>query len=230
MENDKEQLLEWQKTKSPELFAALYGRFQPLVNSVVNKYRTTGLAPSTLRTQANVQLIKAMETFNGNKGTQPITHVYNSLNKVQRLANESLISGHIPEQRSMKRSLFTITKENLGDELGREANNSEMADSLHWSIGEVERMNKELRGETTASSAPFDFYGNSNTSESKDKILLDYLYNELSGPKKLVFEYSLGYGGKPILSNKEIGKKMNLGEMAIHRMKRSMAEQIKDYR
>ena len=51
--DDKEEIMKWQTTRDPQVFAGLVGRYQPVVNSVVNKYRTTGLAPATLRAQAS---------------------------------------------------------------------------------------------------------------------------------------------------------------------------------
>ena len=228
--DDKQQLLEWQKTKDPALFATMVMRYQPVLNSVVNKFRTTGLAPATLKAEATTQLIKAFETYDPSKNTQPTTHIWNNLQKVQRMASESLMSGHIPESRNLKRSTFTIVQDNLADQLGREPNNTEMSDELGWNIREVERMQSEMKGETTASNAPFDFYGSSTKGESKDKVLVDYLYQELYGPEKVIFEHTFGYGGKKLLNNKEIANKLKINEMQVHRMKRSMAERIKQMR
>lgn len=228
--DDREKLMEWQKTRSPDTFAELIMRYQPVVNSVVNKYRTTGLPTATLRAQANTQLIKAFETYDPKKQTQPTTHIWNNLQKVQRIASQSLMSGHIPEARMMKRSTFQIVQDNLTQQLGREPNNTEMADELNWNIREVERMNSELKGETTASNAPFDFYGASTKDELKDKTLIDYLYHELHGDQKLVFEYTYGYGGKHVLNNKQIADKMGISEMQVHRIKKQMSDRIKEMR
>ena len=228
--DDKQNLLDWQQTRDPHKFAELVIRYQPVINSVVNKYRTTGLPTATLRAQATTQLIKAFESYNPNKGTQPTTHIWNNLQKVQRMASESLMSGHVPEVRNMKRSTFTIVQDNLQDQLGREPNSAEMADELGWNIREVDRMQSEMKGETTASNAPFDFYGSSTKGESRDKTMVDYLYHELDGKQKLIFEYTFGYGGKPVLNNKEISKKLNINEMQVHRIKKQMSERIKEMR
>ena len=228
--NDKEQLLEWQKTKSPELFAALYGRYQPLIGSVVSKYRTTGLAPATLRANANVQLLKAFESYDGSHNTQPITHIYNALNKVQRLASESLLSGHIPEARNMKRATFAIVKENLQDQLGREASVDELSDELAWSPRETQRMLSEEKGETTASGAAFDFYGSSTKQMPKDVELIQYMYHELNPTQKIIFEHTFPYYGKQQMNNKELAKILSTSEMAIHREKKKMSDKIKSYR
>ena len=125
---DQAMIMQWQKTSDPQLFADLVVRYQPVINSVVNKYRTVGVSPSTLRAQATTQLIKAINSYDPNKGAQPTTHIWNNLQKVQRLASESQMSGHIPENRNLKRATFTITRDNLTDRLGREPNVDEMSD------------------------------------------------------------------------------------------------------
>lgn len=230
MDDRTQKILDWQKSRDPKLFTELVIDYQPVVNSVVNKYRSVGVSPSTLRTQATTQLIKAFKSYDPEKGTQPTTHVWNQMQKVQRVATESLTSGHMPEYRNIKRSTFVTVRDNLADRLGYEPSVDEMADELKWSRSEVSRMNAELGGEVTASKAEFDFYGKSLQMESRDKLLLDYMYHDLRGRDKTIFEYSLGVGGRPKLSNKEIAVRLGTNEMAIHRAKKAMAEKLKRFR
>jgi DNA-directed RNA polymerase specialized sigma subunit len=222
--------MEWQRTKDPQLFAEMVVRYQPIVNSVVNKYRTWGVSAPTLRAKANTQMIKALQTFKDTGGAAPSTHIWNNLQKVQRLAGASLQSGHIPEARNLKRVTFKTVMENLTDQLGHEPSAQQMADELGWDVREVGRMNSELGGETTASNAEFDFYGNSATSENRDMALADYLYHELDDKDKVIFEHAFGYAGKPKLNNKQIAANLGTNEMAITRAKRRMADKIRSYR
>lgn len=230
MSTDKEMIAQWQKGQDPQLFADLMIRYQPVVNSVVSRYRTVGVSPATLRAQATTQLIKAMKSYDPNRGAQPTTHIWNNLQKVQRVAAESLTSGHIPEHRNLKRATFTIMRDNLNDRLGREPSTSEMSDELGWNQKEVGRMEHELGGEAVASQAPFEFYGNSVTSENPDIALIDYLYHDLDGRDKVIFEHTFGYGGKKIMNNKQIAKKLNTNEMAVHRAKKRLSQKVRSYR
>ena len=219
---------EWQRTRNPATLAELSLRYQPVVHSVVNKFKTTGVSTDTLRTKANAQLLMALHTYDPNQNASPTTHIWNNLQKVQRLAGESLQSGHIPEHRSMKMSIFKTTRDNLIDRLGYEPSNAQMADEMGWSQAEVQRMNEEMAGEVTASNAEFDFYGNSKQFESKDRMLADYLYHELGDRDKVIFEHTFGYGGKPVLKNNEIAKLLGVNEMSIHRAKKRMSDRIKE--
>ncbi len=220
----------WQKTRDPETFGKLITRFNPLVYKFAHQYSGTGVSKQALTTKARAQLIKSLNTYDPKNNTQPITHVYNNMKKLNRMASESLTSGHIPEARSLKMATFKSTVDNLNDRLGRDASTDEIADELSWDPVEVGRMNSELSGETTASKAGFDFYGNSTQEESADKALVDYMYMELKGPEKVIFEHTFGYGGKPVLKNKEIATKLNTNEMYVSRTKKKLSGRLKEYR
>jgi len=230
MDNESQKILEWQKSKNPVIFTELMSKYQPIVNSVVNKYRTVGISPPVLKCEASAQLVKAFNTYNPKMGAAPSTYIWNQMQKVQRVATESLSSGHIPEYRNLKKSTFLTVKTNLENRLGYEPSVDDLADELKWDRSEVARMNAELGGEVTASQAEFDFYGNDIQNKSKDYALAEYLYHELKGKEKTVMEHVFGFGGKPILNNKEIAKKLNTNEMAVVRMRKKLAEKIKEYR
>lgn len=221
---------EWQKTKDSAIFGQLMTRYNPVVHKFSNQFGTAGVNKNAIKSKARAQVIRAISSYNPNAGTQPITHVYNNLKKLNRVATNSLTSGHIPESRALKMSTYKSTVDNLEDRLGREANNIEIADELKWSVKEVGRMNNELTGETTASNAEFDFFGNSTSGKSRDAELIDYMYMELDGKDKVVFEHTFGYGGKKKLNNKDIAGKLKTNEMAVGRIKKRLSQKIRDYR
>jgi len=230
MTQEEQWINDWQTKKDPAAFSELFVRYQPVMHKFVNSYKKGGISEATLKLQANTQLKRAIDSYNPEMNTQPITHVYNHMQKIQRAAVESLTSGRIPENRKFELSTFNVAKGNLEDRLGREPSIEEMADEMKIDKVKVGRMMKELGGETNASAAQFDFYGNGTQFENVDKALLDYLYYELTGPEKVVFEYTFGYGGRPQLQNNEIAVKLNTNPMAITRMKKKMSDRIKSYR
>ena len=227
---DSEMIANWQKNKDDETFIELQNRFSPIVHKTVNQYRTTGVSNAALYANAQTNLMKAFETYDPKHNTQPITHVYNYMKKVQRVASDSLMSGHIPEARNIKKATFQTAIINLKDRLGYEPNIDEICDELGWNKKEAARMMNELSGETTASNAQFDFYGQSRQEQSKDSILSDYLYHELDPKQKTIFEYTYGYNGKPKLTNSEIAKKMKVNDMYITRAQSKMGERLASFR
>jgi len=228
--DDMRNLTDWQRTKDPAMFANLMIRYQPVVNQVVNKYRTVGVSPSTLKAHATSQMIKAFQSYDPTKGTQPTTHIWNNLQKVQRVAAESLSSGHIPEQRNLKRATFITTRDNLKDRIGYDPSAADMADELGWNINEVSRMNAEATNEISASSMQHDFYTNSSSNAGNDKELVDYLYQKADPKDRVVLEHTFGFGGKPVLNNKKLAEKLGTNEMFVGRAKKRLSEQMRSYR
>ena len=226
---DMDRIHNWQKNKDPNSLIEIMTRYQPIVNTVVNKFGTTGVSKETLKAKANAQLLRAIDSYDPKYQASPTTHVWNNLQKVQRLASESLQSGHIPEHRNMKMAIFKSVRDNLTDRIGYEPSISQMADEMNWSQAEVQRMNEEMAGEVTASNADFDFYGNAKQIEHKDMALANYLYQELDGKDKVIFEHTFGYGGKPILKNKELAVKLKTNEMFVHRAKKRLADKLRTY-
>jgi len=230
MTKEQDQIVEWQKSKDPQLFTELLIKYRPVVNKIVGQYKTVGVSPETLKAEATAQLIKSFKSYNPSYDTQPITHIWNNLKKVQRTASSSLMSGHIPESRALKKSTFNIVKDNLTDRLGYEPSTAEMSDELGWSRKEVAMMTKELGWESPYSKMKYDYYGSTVNTENPDKALADYVYHELDKKDKVIFEHTFGYAGKPLLSNKEIADKLHVNEMWIHRAKKRLSEKIKSYR
>lgn len=228
-QDDINKIKNWQKTRDPMLLTEMLVRYQPIVNTIVGKYGTTGVSRETLKAKANAQLLRSLNSYDPKHQASPTTHVWNNLQKVQRMASESLQSGHIPEHRNMKMAIFKSVRDNLTDRMGYEPNNQQMSEEMGWSQAEVQRMQEELAGEVTASNAEFDFYGNARQFANRDRELVDYLYHELDGKDKVIFEHTFGYGGKPILKNKDLAVKLKTNEMFIHRAKKRLADKIRDY-
>lgn len=222
---------EWQKDKDPAKFMALRSVYNPMIHKTVNSYKTTGLPKATVNARANAEFVNAMSSYKPNKNTQFSTHVFNYLRKVQRTAVSSLTSSTIPENRRFKMATYNTAKMNLSDELHRDPTSHELSDVLSWSPKEVAKYEKELGGEVTASGASFDYYGNSNVEDNKDMNLLTYMYHgNISPQEKLFMEHKHGFGGKKILSNKDIANKLKTNEMAITRMSKKLSDELKAYR
>lgn len=228
--NEVERVVQWQKTKDPNLLAEMVIKYQPTINTFVNRYRTTGVSQAALRAKANAQMLRALRTYDPRHKTAPNTHIWNNLKKVQRIAGESLQSGHVPEYRSFKRATFTTVHQNLTDRYGHEPSVADMANELKWSQREVSRMYSELGKEVPSSAITFDSYGSADPGTIKDMRIADYLYHESNNKDKVIMEHVFGYGGKKKLKNKEIAKLLNTNEMEIVRARKKLAEKIRSLR
>ena len=205
--------------------------FQPLIHSQVNKFRNSGLPPSVLGAEGQRLAFDALKSYNPNKGAALNTHIINNMRNIHRLVQQNQQVGKIPEARGMKMVTYKNVRSNLEDQISREPSVDEMADAMGWSLAETDRMEREIHGElTTGKIEGAEFYGEANTRANKDIETMRYLYKELFGNDKVIFEHTFGYGGKPILNNKDIAVKLHTNEMAITRAKRKLAQKAQTYR
>lgn len=229
-EQEHELWHDWKKTGDDNKALQLMQSYQPLIFSSVNKFSSANVPKSVLVAEGQKLAFDAIKSYDPKRGAALNTHIHNNLRNLNRIVYENVNVGKIPEARSMKAVTFMNVKSNLTDRLSREPSISEVADEMSWSEREVSRMENELAGElTTGKIEGAEFYGQALNKMGKDQELMSYAYNDLTGKDKVIFEHSTGYGGKPVLSNKDIAKKLRTNEMAITRAKRRLAEQIKSY-
>jgi DNA-directed RNA polymerase specialized sigma subunit len=222
---DARNVFSWQQNRDAETYLTLVKRFRPITESFVKSFKTSGVSPLALRAQADSQFIKAISTYKPGMETAPSTHIWNNLQKIKRVSMRSLQSGHIPEHRNIKKSTFVTVKDNLTDRLGYEPSVQDLSEELGWSMEEVARMDNELGSEIPESTFENQFYKGTDGTQ-KEKALADYLYMELDGKEKKVFEWTFGYGGKPILNSREIAKKIGENEMYVSRTKKKLSSKL----
>ena len=223
---------QWKKTGDDNKALQLMQSYQPLIFNTVNKFSSSNVPRSVLAAEGQRLAFDAIKTYDPKKGAGLNTHIHNNLRNLNRMTYENMSVGNIPESRAMKVVTFKNVKTNLEDKLGRDPSMSEMADEIGWSHAEVGRMEHELAGELSTGKVEgaSEFYGQAINNMGHDQELVNYMYHELSGKDKVIFEHTFGYGGKPLLNNKEIAKKLRTNEMAITRSKRKMATKIQSYK
>ena len=65
---------------------------------------------------------------------------------------------------------------------------------------------------------------------SEEEDIKNYIYTALETPEqKLIFEHTLGYGGKPILSTKDIANKIHKNPSYVLKKRKQMGKIMHDY-
>lgn len=211
----------WKTKKDPEAFQQLYQHFEPAIQATVYKWNNN-FEPGTLETIGKVQLVKAFESYDPKKNTSLNTHVYNYLQKMSRYVFNYGEAVRMPENLRLKMGSFIAAFEHLRDQLGRDPTVDELADELAWSRKNVQKMLDYYYSENMESKinfVPVDYY------DSKDAVI-ESVYQTLSPEEKLVFEHLTGYGGKPILSAKEIAKKLKTSPASVTRIRDKLLEKF----
>lgn len=214
----------WVAHKKPEHFAELYKEFEPMINMMINKWNAN-IDPRALKGIAKVQLLKALETYNPNKGTALSTHIYNYLQKLSRYSMSYGEAIRMPENLRLKVGALLDAIDKLKEKLGREPTIDELADELSWPKSEIERIQRYMYEEKVEGGQSIpqiaDFY-------DAESAVIESVYRSLPPQEKLVFEHLTGYGGKPILKANEIAKKLKVTPSQISQIKKKIVKKFEE--
>jgi len=211
----------WKADPNQENLEPLLQALQPLINKRVSEFRGAPVPPAAIRGMANVAVWKAINGYNPKKGASLGTYATWHLKKVSAFVAKHQNVGRIPEHRVHKIREFKTVKADLAERLGRPPDGLQLADALGWTLAEVTRMENELVEDLQASrNLEPDLLP--EIESSRDRQVLRYIYQDLTPDERLVFEYSLGYNGKPELKAGEIAKVMGISQPKVSRLRRKI--------
>lgn len=211
----------------PEDLRPLLRSFQPLIKSKAAVYRgKVNLIPdAAIDAEFQLRFVDALRSYDPQKGSLG-TYVYRYLDKAKRFITENQNVGRIPENRVYKIKLFSTTKEDLYEALGRPPTQEELGDKLGWSVEEVDRMEAEQRKDLLSTGFEEDPFV---VVPSKSEEVLRLFKYELAGKEREVYEYLTGYGRPRLSSTGDIAKKVGLPDYQVSRIKHSIKNKLARY-
>jgi len=222
---------DWSKDKDPYKLNDLLVSFKPMIKSTVRKWSGGGISDSVLRSKAEVQAVKAFNSYDPDKGTSLSTHVFNNMKKVSRIVYENQNVSRIPEHRITKIGTFNNVKSYLEGRLDRDPTSSELASELGWSLKDVNKMEHALQQDLLVSNDLLGDYSMQSThSDERDRDVVDFIYYELDEREKQVFEYLTGKYGKPKLAAGKIAVKLGMSDATVSRIRKSIEKKIIKHR
>jgi DNA-directed RNA polymerase specialized sigma subunit len=173
---------EWKKTGSKKALGALVGHLQPIIFSEVR--RASGSLPETaLSAEAKYWAVRALQTYDPDRGVAVSTHVMNYLPKVRRLNYKYQNMARLPENLHLQYTDFQNTISHLENTLNREPTDDEIAKHMGWSKGAVIKFKGSLYEDLLES-------GNQRPLETSqfnsNKFLLDHILSKLDDQEKTI--------------------------------------------
>jgi DNA-directed RNA polymerase specialized sigma subunit len=201
---------EWKSNPSEENFGKLMKYVGPTISSGLASYAG---GKSSLRTRANILASESFNTFDPTKASLK-THVFNNLKRLQRFQSERGSVVHVPENVRVdgaKVHRFMIEHK---DQNGIDPSDAQIADRLGMS---KKRVYKARYGGETSEAQTIKDKGDLHGTDKPDphKIWADYVYHDLEPVNQKIFEWTVGYGGAPKLSKKDIAYKLNISPAAV---------------
>lgn len=223
-EQQAEELRLWRRWKAGDQasLGPLMDRFEPVLNKWYGQVSHSTLPPSALRGELELQMIKAFDSYDPHKGTKLSTWLHSNMQKVLRFVYEHQNIGRIPEHRTTRISTFNAAKSALEEKFGREPNALEISDELGWNMNEIATLERELRKDLSQSSDFEDMIIGTPAVEEA----MHWVYRELTGRERLVFELLTGWGGKPVLSQVAIAQQLGVSPATITNIRQRIVSRI----
>lgn len=213
---------QWKTTHTPETNTAVLKTLQPVIDTAVMSYAGQAASP-TIRARAKLMALKALDTYDPNKGNVR-THLLSQLQSLRRLSAQTQNIISIPEQVSLDYSHLNESENELRDRLGRDPSDDELADDTGLSVRRIRKVrafNQPVaEGMTVRDVGPDDAYGGDTaslipgTTRTAD-AWFNFVYEDLNPIDKLIADMTLGRHGRKKTSTQEIARRLNITPGAV---------------
>jgi DNA-directed RNA polymerase sigma subunit (sigma70/sigma32) len=194
--NDVEKLIQENK-KLIELEASRYATNLPLITVKIEAYKLAR---------------EAARSYIPSSGFKFSTHLVNSLKKLSRLSTKYGNVLRVPENVQFGVNKIQKVESDLTHTLGRTPTMEEISHHSGFSPKAVNNMlstKKTTTGLSSTLESPTLF-------DSSNDEWIRFVYHDLPDKDKLIFEHKTGFGGKPVLNNSQIAKKLNLSSSTLN--------------
>lgn len=205
-------ITEYKAKGSKEASRALLQYAEPIMRTAI--YSFAGGDPR-YRIQAAKLALDAVKSYDPARGTELKTHMYNNLQRLNRISSQRSNIVHIPENVSSLYTLISKARADYEDKYDRAPSDQELSDFVHIpvkTINRVDRYTQPVSESMTYTPEGEDTLGFKAT---KDNDYLAYLYESSDPVDQKIIEYGTGYNGNPMLSGKEIASKLKITPAAV---------------
>ena len=181
---DQEAYNRWKNTGSKKDMGLLIDQLGKVIYHEVK--RASGTLPTTaLSAEAKKWTIKAIQSYDPDKGTAISTHVMNYLPKIRRVNYKFQNSARLPEHMQLKYHDYNHALTGLTEELSREPTDVEMAVRLGWTKGQTSKYKNSLYADLieSGSEQPGEFI-----QFNHQAILMEHLKSQLTKDELFIFD------------------------------------------
>jgi DNA-directed RNA polymerase specialized sigma subunit len=164
----------------------------------------------------------AADKYDPHMGIKFSTFLTNQLQKLSRISTQYGGTVRVPENKQFKINKLNQVEAGLQDTLGRAPSVSELSDAAGMHIGAVNNLLQARKKEVNLANLSYSpiFY------EGEDDDWIHFVYHDLSEKDKIIFEHRTGFGGKPVLDNNSIAKKLSISPSTVSQRIKVISERI----
>lgn len=234
IKDQEQELFKKYKKGDQQARMTLLDSLTPVIKTQVDKFNGSGLPPISIFIEGKKLASDAIDSYNPKK-SQLNTHVTNYLKKLSRFVTNYQNVGYIPEPRALMIGKYKTLYDNLEADKGRPPTAAELADALHVSIMEIERLQTELRNDLSANmDAPDEgesgFYEYLSPLEEDPKLkeAIEFVYFDTDPINKKILEMTFGLYGNFKSDFPAIQNTLQLNPAEFKKRKDELALKIKE--
>ena len=213
---------QWKADPSQTNNAKILKSLSPAISGATRMH--VGDDNALMQSRAMRMALGAIRTYDP-KRSRLKTHITNQLRGLKRVSRKQGSVMSVPERVSLDRYNTELSQQELADELGRDPSLSELADKTGLSIKRL----THVRGYNPAVAdgsmkRETDFSGAVSTPGVVSDTWQQIVYDEAAPIDKKIMEWSLGIGGRKLLSNAEIARRLKRSPGAISQRKQKLQD------
>lgn len=218
----------WRLFKDNDSLYEVTKSLRPTIDSVVASLGGTG--NPQIASKARVIAAKAIQSYDPSAGATLPTWVSQQLRQLTRDIRKSNSLVHVPDGVQLDAYALYRAEREFEDEHGREPTVEELADISHLPVKRIMDVRTKMRPIITDAGTETDEGSSTLQAESSDytQDALDYVYSESDRNDKKLLEYTVGYGGAPVLNNDQIMQKLRLTPVQLSRRKARLSMRINE--
>ena len=213
---------QWKADPSKENNAKILNQLSPAISGATRMH--VGDENPLIQSRARRMALGAIRTYDPTRSRLK-THITNQLRGLKRVNRKQSSVLSVPERVSLDRYNTELAQQELADDLGRDPSLSELADRTGPSIKRL----THVRGYSPAVAEgtmrqDADFLGAVSTPGAVSDVWQQIVYDEAAPIDKKIMEWSLGIGGRKLLSNAEIARRLKRSPGAISQRKQRIQD------
>lgn len=209
---------QWKNEPSKENLSKLVEHLHPIIFSQVHQ-QAGSLPQSALAATGRVWAVKAIKSYNPDKGAALSTYVASYIRKIKRENYKYRGPARLSENKQMDFELYRRTKDNLTDELARDPTPDELARQLGWTKGQVIKFSKlhitDINEGSLENATQYETFSDKN-------LLLQTLMERFTPEEKIIFEF------KGNIPAPQLAAKLGVDTNRLNYLQRKMINKIAD--
>lgn len=223
--------------RKPEHLEPLLKSFQPLIQNRVNIYKNRVEVPtSAIEMKHKEAFVKALQTYDPEKGSQLHSWVTQHLKQVGRYVGERQNFARITENITRHIGSFNAVKSELNEKLGYDPSAQEIHDyiieSAHpkltkLSLKDITRLNQEQR--KSLIDKGHDNLGGASRFSTREEEVIHLIGPSLTDAERKVHELTFGLNGNRPHAPGEIAKRLKMDNSKVSKLRNSIYKKMKPH-